>query len=439
MALALPLVANAAAAPQRQRGQYLAPVGQVVAIRAGRLYEPKSGTYAANQVIIIRGDKVADVGPNLAIPAGAKVIDLSASTVMPGMIDSHVHVTVGGGTPAERAMWALASAQADLNAGFTTIKDMDSRGGFATVDLRDMIAAGNVQGPRMQVVGQSINNRNMGYQKDENSGHFYGGKTEDKDWIGPWQARAAVREAKNHGVDYIKIYSSSDFVAGTHLWDRNGKFQVFPSMTNEEASAIVDEAHRLGLKVACHSYFGTANDPCLVAGVDQPNHLLMLDDAGVALVKKAGAIFVPTVDDLIGLEKEDLEDTHGANSRLRMLSAAVKKARAAGVEMAFGSGATQVPWGDVPHGKQADQFKWFVDQGMTPAESLRLSYIGSAKTLNYHMEEVIGTVEKGKFADIIAVSGDPLRDITEMERVKFVMKGGVVIRDNASPAGRAAP
>jgi imidazolonepropionase-like amidohydrolase len=436
-ALTLPLATPAPAA--EHVGRVVAPPNQVVAIKAGRLYQPKEGRFLANQVILIRGEMITDVGPNLPIPAGAKVIDLSNSAVMPGMIDSHVHVTVSGDTPAERAIWSVNSVQADLDAGFTTVKDMDSRGGFATVDLREMINQGIVQGPRMQVVGQSLNNRNMRYIKDANSGKFYSGRTEGKDLNGPWSARALVREAKNHGVDYIKIYSTEDYVAGTHLWLPDGGFQVFDSLTAEEASAVVDEAHRLGLKVACHSYDGTKADPCLIAGVDEPNHLLQLDADGIALIKKAHSIFVPTVDDLIGLEKEDMEATHGKASRIEMLAAAVKKAHAAGVEMAFGSGATAPPWGDIPHGKQADQFKWFVDQGLTPAEALRLSYIGSAHTLNYHMENLIGAIEKGKYADIIAVSGDPLQDITEMQRVKFVMKGGMVVRDNASVGPRAGP
>jgi imidazolonepropionase-like amidohydrolase len=432
------LLTAAASRAAEHVGRFLAPPNQVVAIKAGRLYDPVAGRFLVDQVILVHGDRIADVGSGLPIPAGAKVIDLSAVSVMPGMIDSHVHVTVAGDTPAERAIWSVASIQADLDAGFTTVKDMDSRGGFGTVDLRELIDQGIVQGPRLQVVGQSLNNRNMHYVKDENSGKFYTGRTENKDVNGPWLARSAVREAKNHGVDYIKIYSTEDYVGDTHLWLPDGKFQVFASLTVEEVEAIVDEAHRLGLKVACHSYDGTAKDPCLVAPVDEPNHLLQLDADGVALLKKNHVIYVPTVDDLIGLEKEDLDATGGRNSRIRMLAAAVKRAKAAGVEMAFGSGATEPPWGGIPHGKQANQFKWFVDQGFTAAEALRLTYIGSARTLNYHMENQVGTIEKGKYADIIAVAGDPLKDITEMERVRFVMKGGMVVRDEASPAAARA-
>lgn len=411
-------------------GGFLAPRDQVVAVKAGRLYDPIAGRLLPNQIIIIRGEKIADVGPDLPIPAGAKVIDLGAATVMPGMIDAHVHVSVGGETPMERAMWMVNSAQADLAAGFTTVKDMDSRGGFGTVDLRDMINRGALMGPRMQVVGQSLNARNARYMQDGGGGRFYSGRTEGKDVNGPWLARAAVREAKNHGVDYIKIYSTEDYVGDHGLWRLDGSLQVFNSITAEEVSAIVDEAHRLGLKVACHSYDGTKNDPCLLAGVDEPNHLLLLDADGIALIKKAHSIFMPTVEDLIGHEKEDLEASNGKSSRIALTVAAVKRAREAGLEMAFGSGATDLPWGDIPHGKQAIQFKWFVDHGFAPAEALRLTYVGSVHTLNYRMEDLIGTITKGKYADLIAVAGDPLKDITEMERVKFVMKGGMVVRDD---------
>jgi imidazolonepropionase-like amidohydrolase len=413
-------------------GRYLAPPNQVVAIKAGRLYDPVAGRFLPNQIILIRGDRIADVGPGLTIPQGARVVDLGAMSVMPGMIDAHVHVTVGGDTPAERAIWMVASAQAGLEAGFTTIKDMDSRGGFATVDLREMIDHGVIPGPRMQVVGQALNPRNARYAKDASSERFYSGRTEGKDVNGAWAARAAVREAKNHGVDYIKIYSTEDYAGDSGLWTPDGRLQVFASLTVEEVSAILDEAHRLGLKVACHSYDGGKADPCLIAGVDEPNHLLQLDPDGVALVRKAHAIFMPTVEDLIGHEKEDLAASQGKASRIALAAAAVKLAHAAGLEMAFGSGATDLPWGDIPHGKQANQFKWFVDQGLSPVEALRLTYVGSAHTLNYHMENQIGTIEKGKYADIIAVAGDPLKDITEMERVRFVMKGGMVVRDDVS-------
>src|SRR5215813_3332129 len=193
-------------------GKYLAPRDQVVAIRAGKLFDAKSGALLNNQVIVIRGDRIADVGANVEIPAGATVIDLSNATVLPGMIDVHVHVNTGGDNMSRRTLRALANAQIDLAAGFTTVLDMDSRGSFYTVDLRDAINAGNVQGPRMQVVGQSLNQRATNYYPDT-SARFYEGFTENKNVNSPWLARAAVREAKLHGADYIKIYTTQDFAS----------------------------------------------------------------------------------------------------------------------------------------------------------------------------------------------------------------------------------
>jgi imidazolonepropionase-like amidohydrolase len=410
-----------------QERKFVTPPNQVVAIRAGRLFDSRAGTIQNNQVVLIRGDRIAEVGPAVQIPQGARVIDLSTATVLPGMIDGHVHVNTGGNTPAQRALIALANAQIDLAAGFTTVLDMDSRGGFNTVDLRDAINAGMVQGPRMQVVGQSINQRATNYYPDNESIRFLEGFTENKNVNSPWLARAAVREAKLHGVDWIKIYTTQDFVGTVHMWKADATLVNSPSLTFEEVEAVVDEAHRLGLKVACHTYGGEGMNSCLKAGVDAPNHLLELDDAGVKILLQKKLSYVPTIDDLVALEKEDLHSTDGRNSRLKLLEQAFKRALAAGVPMVFGSGATSA---DVPHGKQADQFRYLTKWGMTPAQALQTAYLPAARMLNYNWDNYIATIEKGKFADIIAVSGNPLTDVTEMERVKFVMKGGLVVRND---------
>jgi len=409
-----------------QERKFIAPPGQVIAIRAGRLFDAKTGTLQTNQVVVIRGDRIAEAGPSVAIPADARIIDLSAATVLPGMIDAHVHVNTGGETPAQRAIVALANAQIDLAAGFTTVADMDSRGGFNTVDLRDNINAGIVQGPRMQVVGQSINQRANNYYPDNESIRFLEGFTENKNVNSPWLARAAVREAKLHGVDWIKIYTTQDFIGPMHMWKPDATLVNSPSLTLEEVEAVVDEAHRLGLKVACHTYGGEGMRSCLTAGVDAPNHLLELDDAGVKILLQKRLPYVVTVDDLIAQEKDDLRDTQGRNSRVRLLEQAFKRAMAAGVPIVFGSGATSPA---IPHGKQADQFRYYTKWGMTPAQALQTAYLPAARMLNYGWENQIGSIEKGKFADIIAVTGNPLADITEMERVKFVMKGGLVVRN----------
>ena len=411
--------------------KFVTPQDQIVAIRAGHLFDARTGRMLDNQVVLIQGDRIADVGAEVQIPATARVLDMSLMTVLPGMIDTHVHLNSGGNTPTQRALIAMANAQTDLDAGFTTVLDMDSRGGFNTVDLRDAINSGLLQGPRMQVVGQSINQRATNYYPDSHPdpqyGRYYEGFTETKNVNSPWLARAAVRENKLHGVDYIKIYTTQDFVGPVHMWKRDATLINSPSLTLEEVEAIVDEAHRLGLKVACHTYGGEGMNSCLTAGVDAPNHLLELDDAGVQILLQKKLPFVPTVDDLIALEKADLRDTGGRNSRLKLLEQAVRRAVAAGVPIVFGSGATSR---EIPHGKQANQFNYYAKWGMGPVRALQTAYLPAAQMLNYGWESDIGTVEKGKFADIIAVAGNPTADVAEMERVKFVMKGGTVVRND---------
>ncbi len=346
-------------------GMYLAPRDQVIAVKAAQMFDSRTGALVNNPVVLIKGDRITDVGASLAIPAGTRVIDLGTATMMPGMIDAHVHVNTGGNAPslASRALRALANAQIDLDAGFTTVLDMDSR-------------------------------------------------------------------AKLHGVDYIKIYTTQDFAGTEHMWKPDATLGNSPSLTPEEVNAIVDEAHRLGHKVACHTYGGEGMKSCINAGVDAPNHLLELDDDDVKVMLAKKLPFVPTVDDLVALEQPDLRETGGRNSRLKLLEQAVKRATAAGIPIVFGSGATSVA---IPHGKQAGQFGYYAKWGLTPAQSLQTAYLAAARMLNYDWEKHIGTIEKGKFADIIAVSGNPIADLGLMRNVKFVMKGGVVSKNELAP------
>ena len=436
-AIFVAVIAGLAATPSagQTTGKFLTPQDQVVAIRAGRLFDARTGTLLNNQVVLVKGERITDVGTGLAIPAGARVIDLSNATVMPGMIDAHVHVNTSGNTPTQRALIALANAQTDLEAGFTTLLDMDSRGGWNTVDLRDEINSGLVQGPRMQVVGQSLNPRATNYYVDPAQGRFYNSYAEDKNINGPWLARAAVREAKLHGVDWVKIYTTQDFAGTMHMWKPDATLVNSPSLTFEEVQAIVDEAHRLGVKVACHAYGGEGMNSCINGAVDAPNHLLELDQPGIRVLLQKKLPFVCTLDDLIALEKEDLQATGGRNSRMKLAEQAFRRALAAGVTIVFGSGATSAA---IPHGKQANQFSYYVKWGMKPAQALQTAYLPAAHMLNYDWDSQIGSIEKGKFADIIAVAGNPVADVSEMERVRFVMKGGMVIRNALQPATVAA-
>jgi imidazolonepropionase-like amidohydrolase len=408
--------------------KFLAPATQTIAVRAGRLFDSRSGTTITNQVVLIRGDRIADVGPSVAIPAGTRVIDLSGATVLPGMIDAHVHVYPPDElSEATRTVVAVANAQADLEAGFTTVLDMDSRGGFGTVDLRNAINRGVILGPRMQVVGQSLNQR-AARPYPSFFERFMDRFTESKNPNSPWLARAAVREAKLHGVDWVKIYTTQDYVGDEFsVFKPDGTLVNSPSLTEEEVMAVVDEAHRLGLKVACHTYGGEGQLSCLKAGVDAPNHLTDLDDASLKLLIDKKLPFELTVDDLVALEEGDLKTTGGKNSRLKMAEQAFKKARAAGVTFVFGSGATSA---DVPHGKQADQFAYFIRWGMTPTQALQMAFLPTARMLNYNWVDRVGSIEKGKFADLIAVAGNPLTDNSEMQKVRFVMKGGWVVKND---------
>ncbi|HLH00085.1 MAG TPA: amidohydrolase family protein [Bryobacteraceae bacterium] len=408
---------------------------QTLAVRAGRLFDPKSGALLANQIILIRGDRIVDVGAAVQIPSNARIIDLSGATVLPGLIDTHLHVMDGNpltapggpgilpGTPNAaptlqyRELIALTNAQRDLTAGFTTVVDLMSHGGwYGTVDLRNAINNGLVQGPRMQVAGPGIVNTNKGNVPFQLLPAAPIANVGAQVANGPWAVREAVREQAHYGVDWIKIYSTEEF-----YFKPDGTMVNTPSFTLEETQAIVDEAHRKGLKVACHAYGGEGLHNCISAGVDVPTHGVDLDDESLKMLADK---HLPLTSTFFDLSIEDAQEMkRWGNSRWRMMEKSWKKALAAGVTLPFGSGA-----GPFPHGTQVDQFAYFVKWGMAPVQALRSATSIAADLIGW--QDRVGTVEKGKFADLVAVPGDPLTDITEMSRIKFVMRGGQVVRND---------
>jgi imidazolonepropionase-like amidohydrolase len=429
-----------------------APPPEGIAVRAGRLFDPKSGTNLTNQVILIRGDRITDVGPadKVHIPSGMPVIDLSRATVLPGLIDRHVHLMQGPDANDARASFiGMHHALKDLNAGFTTIQDMGSPYTYATVELRDAINKGLVPGPRMQVTGPGLTPRGATYYPAPPMVAPFGFNPSPvwqnaQNINGPWAARAAVRDHSHYGVDWIKIYETEDYEgggqpqpAGAGAFRRDGTMITVPSISLEENLAIVDEAHKRGLKVACHAYGGEGLRNCLLAGVDLPMHVIVgvtgaegLDDETIRLFKQPLADGTmrqvnQTLWDLMDdLEEKDLKASGGKKTRFMLVEKSFKRLVKEGITQIFGSGAYFQG-----HGVQASQFAWYVKWGMKPTDALRMATSNAAETLNFDLGKNLGIVEKGRFADLVAVAGDPLTDITEMERVKFVMKGGVAFRN----------
>jgi imidazolonepropionase-like amidohydrolase len=408
---------------------------KVVAIRAGRLFDSRSGKVSENQIILVEGEKITDAGPAAAvkIPPDAQVIDLSKATVLPGFIDGHTHVFGFGldgikpGSPPfanaindtreYRTLLALANAQKDLKAGFTTLRDLMSHGGgYADVDIKKAISRGYFQGPRMQVstMGLVATGEGILGSPEVNLPRNY--ETVDS----PWAARQAVREQIHYGADWIKFHSTADYE-----FEPDGELRSDPTFTKEEVMAIVDEAHRHGKKAACHAFGGEGLRNCVEAGADTIEHAIELDEATADLMKKKGIFLELTAYhySLSDYTVKDAKSTGGKYSLQALREKSGRLAIARGVKISFGSGV-----GPFPHGTQAAEFTYLVKYGMTPAQAIQAATTVAAEMMGW--QDRIGSIEKGKFADIIAVAGDPLKDITELERVSFVMKGGQVIRND---------
>jgi imidazolonepropionase-like amidohydrolase len=405
--------------------QTISPPDHWVAVRAGRLFV---GTekLSTNQVVLINGDRIHEVGPadKVKIPTGSEIIDLSHATVLPGLIDAHTHV-FGNGPDFEnqilrqsyqyRTLLALANAQKDLMVGFTTLRDLKTLGAmYSDVDLRNAIDRGIVQGPRMQVATRGIQATGGFIMRGYSTDVPLPSALEVVD--SPWAARQAVRDQVAHDADLIKVYAAYDF-----SFTPDGKMVSPPTFTAEEINAIVDEAHRKGRKVSCHAFGGEGLRNCLNAGVDSIEHGVQLDDADIKLMVQKGIYLVPTLYHYQDDRERDMKK-YGGHSVAEVSERSFPKAVAQGVKIAFGSGV-----GPFPHGSQTKEFEYMVKFGMTPVQAIRAATIEAAKLMGW--QDRVGSVEAGKFADLVAVEGDPTSDITELDRVKFVMKGGHIFRN----------
>jgi imidazolonepropionase-like amidohydrolase len=429
-------VANIVAAGQSgaERTASGEPNGAYRAVRAGHLFDARSGRLLDNQVMVIRGDRITEVGPaeSVKIPSGTEVIDLGGATVLPGLIDAHTHLLLTGefnGRYDEellkeswqyRTIEAVVNAKKDLEAGFTSMRDLETEGAmYSDVDVRNAINRGLIPGPRLEVVTRALSTTGsyplLGYSPEVTVPH--GVEVVD----GPWEARKAVREERSYGADLIKIYSTQQ-----GYFTPDGNYHAIPTFTLEETEAIVDEAHRLGLKVACHSYGGEGLHNCVEAGVDSIEHGTDLDDDSITKMIAKGIWYVPTLyvyTLLPGSSEAELKVTGGKMTTVRLHELSFRKALARGVKIAFGTDV-----GPFPHGTQAVEFEFMTRYGMTPAQAIQAATVSAAELMSW--QDRVGSIEPGKLADLIAVAGNPLEDITELKRVKFVMKGGEVVRND---------
>lgn len=403
----------------------------VVAVKAGKLIDPKSGQVLSNQTILVEDAKVSAIGSQLPIPKNAKVIDLSHQTVLPGLIDCHTHlmdeteidpVVELRTTAAEKAYAAIPHAKRTLEAGFTSVRDVGTYRALLDVALRDAIARGDVVGPRMFCAGAYVTISQgggalTGFAPDVViPADFQFGKAD-----GPIEVRKRVRELASRGVDLIKIIATGAVL--TH-----GSNPGAEEFTFEEMKAAVDEAQKFGLKVAAHAHGTQGIKDAIRAGVASIEHGTFLDDEAIAMMKERGTYLVADIydDDFIigdgklrGMPKDFLE--HEAAVGKTQRENFVKAAKA-GVKMSFGTDA-----GVFPHGQNARQFAYMVKFGLTPMQAIQSATTGAAALIG--KPEEIGHLAPGMKADLIAVTGDPMQDISVLEKVDFVMKDGTVFKN----------
>jgi imidazolonepropionase-like amidohydrolase len=402
-----------------------APAPRTIAIRAGRRFDSTTGQMLTRRLVLITGDRITDVGAEgtLKIPSGVQVIDLSQATVLPGLIDAHTHMfnTRGPkGTTEASMLIAVQNAQADLRAGFTSARDMSSHGnGYGDVQIRNAINEGRFDGPRYQVstLGIVWGATPPDPKKPDNPLASTVVRSVD-------EARAAVREQIAHGADWIKL-----FPTGAYSFDAAGKAHYVLMYPMPVLQALIDETHRLGKKAACHVLGGEGQRNAIVAGCDTIEHAYDLDQEQANMMVAKGLYYDPTLQRYIEpyMDDNDKKNTGGKYRMIPIFEKAVSMAAATkGLKIMVGSGADGSTY---PHGAQALDFEMLVRHGgLTPARAIQSGTIINAEVMGW--KDQVGSIDKGKFADLVAVSGDPLADITELQRVRFVMKGGRVIRND---------
>lgn len=404
------------------------PAPKRIAIRAGHLIDGKSDALISNALILVEGDKIVSVTPNGPAPPGVELIDLSKAAVLPGFVDAHTHVLLQGDITSEdydkqllkqsipyRAILGARNAQIALSHGFTVLRDLETEGAmFADVDVKQAIANGEVPGPHMQVATRAMTPTGMypllGYSWELKvpTGVQYVDGVDG--------ARKAVREQIMYGADWIKYYSDHGYFYGP-----DGVLHSHVNFTDEEAKAIVDETHRIGKKVAAHAIGSDGISAALKAGVDTIEHGDGLTEPQMEEMARRGIYWVPTI--MVGAYVASgrqgnwpkMVDTEKAAFQL-----ALKK----GVKIVLGTDAGGFDWREL---NEAKEFEYYVNYGMTPLQAIRTATTTAAELLGW--SDRMGTIEAGKWADIVAVSGDPLKDITELQRVKFVMKSGTVFKN----------